>query len=183
MKERFLKVKDIDEVNLLRRAVSPKGNERDVFAIDAYPGDFWQLSKSVTPNDDVFVWFGESKAYREYRKFKGSEYLEMARKHNSRLVKEQKANVSFKPSFKIVLDEFTPSILDEAERKYLSTLIKPFIDKVMGIEKIRCKDDGSDCICIRMYKEMDIFLPFFKMNAMYKGMEPFVKYLPGELGL
>lgn len=190
MKEKFLKVKDFDEVNFLRREVGSEGKKRNIFAIIAYPGDFWRVSKSVTPNDDVFVWFGESKAYREYRKFKGSDYLEMARKHNLRLIKEKMPNITFKPELEVISDEFIEQkprngVLDEVEREYLSALIKPFRNKVWCIEKIRCKDDddGSDCICIRMYKEMDIFLPFFKMNAMYKGMEERKKYTLGDLGL
>ena len=75
-----------------------------------------------------------------------------------------------------------PQILDDAEKRYLSAVIKPFRNKVKVISKgysdldkefivIRCKDGDEAC------------LPYFKVGTMYKGMETNKEYSLEELGL
>lgn len=77
-------------------------------------------------------------------------------------------------------------ILDEAEKRYLSNVIKPFYNTVKYI----CKyDNGSKYQYIYIYYyELDgsgrfIEFPSFKKGTMYKGMESEKKYTLDELGL
>ena len=74
-----------------------------------------------------------------------------------------------------------PQILDDAEKRYLSAVIRPFRDRVQYIKKI----DGA-CeeyiIYIQLNKDW-AFLPRFRTGTMYKGMKPDHAYTLEELGL
>ena len=74
-------------------------------------------------------------------------------------------------------------ILDETEKRYLNTVIKPFRNKVTCIKKliglIKCKE----YISIRMEGEAPVDLPYFEKNTMYKGMKASKNYTLKELGL
>ena len=77
------------------------------------------------------------------------------------------------------------SILEPAEKKYLSAVIKPFRSKVYAIAKY---DDGVDNYYIQIaVKQSGFFeyvnLPYFKKGTMYKGMETNRQYTLEELGL
>ena len=74
-------------------------------------------------------------------------------------------------------------ILNEEEREYLLTVIRPFKNKVEYIEKNSILFEDKESICIGIKKEADIFLPYFKKNTMYKGMEANKKYTLKELSL
>lgn len=80
-----------------------------------------------------------------------------------------------------------PQILDDAERRYLKGVIRPFRDDVKYIIKIesiyRLPDDGAEYIKICMCSDEDINLPYFRYGTMYKGMEVGRKYTLEELGL
>ena len=79
------------------------------------------------------------------------------------------------------------SILDDAEKEYLSNVIKPFSDRIIYIVKhdytlgeyiemyLRHYDDGCS--------GYSIVLPYFKKGTMYKGMEIDKEYTLAELGL
>lgn len=74
-----------------------------------------------------------------------------------------------------------PQVLDEAERRYLSNVIRPFRDKVISI----CKTNYGGkyqyvCIALRGH---NIDLPVFETGTMYKGMELNHAYTLEELGL
>ncbi|MDD6369156.1 hypothetical protein [Galactobacillus timonensis] len=83
--------------------------------------------------------------------------------------------------------EHKEPILDEAERNYLSAVIRPFRDDVRGIRKMqsiyRLPDDGKEYIKICMRSDEEINLPYFRKGTMYKGMELGRKYTLEELGL
>lgn len=80
-----------------------------------------------------------------------------------------------------------PDILDEAEKRYLRAVIRPFRDKVVRIKKVECSNNGY-FIKIAIISELslsrqeNIFLPFFQ-NEMYKEMESNKDYTLEELGL
>lgn len=75
-------------------------------------------------------------------------------------------------------------ILDEVEKKYLASVIKPFKNKIETIEKTIKIGDSSLCYLIMLLKNNDMAnLPNFKKNSMYKGMEVNKKYSLKELGL
>jgi len=75
--------------------------------------------------------------------------------------------------------EHKEPILDEAEKRYMSAVIRPFRNDV---EKI-CKTAGGDREWIAFYGKSYFFLPYFDAGTMYKGMERGHKYTPEELGL
>ena len=80
--------------------------------------------------------------------------------------------------------EVKQEILDEAEKRYLKGVIRPFKDKVKYIEKCKSvtyKDDSY--ICIYMENNTSIALPYFESKTMYKNMENDKEYTLEELGL
>lgn len=73
-------------------------------------------------------------------------------------------------------------ILDDTEKRYLKSIIRPFKNKVSHISKEDCYD--GDCyISIELDDDGDINLPYFKKETMYNGMEEDKKYTLKELGL
>lgn len=194
MKERFLKVKYIDEVKMYRtgKETDPFGDVKiklfDIYAIDAFPGDFWQLRKSVRNYDDVLVTFhDEDKPHSPTIGMKGKKYMEIARKHNLRLIKSKKPTITFNPDFNVIMDEFLEQkinigILDKVEKEYLEAVIKPFKDEVSFIMKDKVFDD-SEFIEINLKNGDYVCFPYFEKGAMYAGMERCKKYTLKELGL
>ena len=85
----------------------------------------------------------------------------------------------------------TEQILDEIERQYLSSVIKPFKNRAVFVRKDCHKGlDGGryEQIVIRVKSAMpdsfaDIELPFFKEGTMYKGMKIYKEYTMKELEL
>lgn len=84
--------------------------------------------------------------------------------------------------FKWLTEEYKEPILNDAEKKYLSAVIKPFRKKVMDVAKIQYRGERQS-IRIRVSYGNCAVLPFFKNNTMYKGMEVGKYYTPEELGL
>lgn len=76
--------------------------------------------------------------------------------------------------------EHKEPILDEAEKRYLSAVIKPFRDSVRGIEK--AENLPYEMICIDTKYRYMVFPPFDK-GTMYKGMKTGWRYTLEELGL
>lgn len=72
-------------------------------------------------------------------------------------------------------------ILDEAEKKYLANVIRPFKDKIKGIVKFSNFD--AEYILIEVKDDGNIFFPYFKKGTMYKRMRPKKEYTLEELGL
>ena len=78
-------------------------------------------------------------------------------------------------------------ILDDAERQYLSNVIKPFRHKVVDIYKSISLYDVYEYIGITI-RDIDktvvyMYFPSFKKGTMYKGMETGKKYSLEELEL
>ena len=71
-------------------------------------------------------------------------------------------------------------ILDETEKKYLASIIKPFRNKV---ESIRKKASNKEFISIELKDEASIDFPYFKKGTMYKGMKEDKEYTLKELGI
>ena len=78
------------------------------------------------------------------------------------------------------------SVLDAAEKRYLSNIIKPFKDQVIAIAKRSANygefieimiDEGEIGECVNIY------LPYFKPDSMYKGMKVGREYTLEQLGL
>lgn len=74
-------------------------------------------------------------------------------------------------------------ILNDAEKRYLKGVIRPFRNEVLGIEK-KPGSTFNEWISIEMKNNETISLPFFKKSSgMYKGMELKRRYTLEELGL
>ena len=95
--------------------------------------------------------------------------------------------IPFEDALKRWLDmEHDEKILNDAEKKYLGAVIRPFRDKVLDIRKSRLVDVNEEYISIHFEPAIKCnftCLPNFKRGTMYKGMEPDHGYTLEELGL
>lgn len=84
-----------------------------------------------------------------------------------------------------LFEDSEKSVLDEKEREYLSSVIKPFRKNVLYISKIEKGYEDDVCfIGIFLKGSERIHLPYFNTKSgMYAGMQAFVKYSLEELGL
>lgn len=74
-----------------------------------------------------------------------------------------------------------PEYLTEKEKKYLSAVIKPFVERMEYIKK-STDGFGSEYIIISLENDMITF-PYFDERELYKGMELDKEYSLEELGL
>ena len=84
--------------------------------------------------------------------------------------------------------EHVEPILDDAERRYLSAVIRPFRDRVQYIAKIYADSMCAykvNCYIFIHFNDgsNDMDFPLFNESKMYKGMERYKKYSLEELGL
>lgn len=81
--------------------------------------------------------------------------------------------------------EVEKSILDQAEKEYLSAFIKPFRNMVTCVIKFYNGKYEHITIKYRSFEEYigTVRFPAFKKDTMYKGMEVGKKYSLEELGL
>lgn len=86
-------------------------------------------------------------------------------------------------AMKWLLEEYSDTILDDAERKYLSAVIKPFRNRVTSIEKRDDIYEEKRWILIVVGHKENVNLPHFRKATKYKGMKVDKKYTPEELGL
>ena len=77
------------------------------------------------------------------------------------------------------ITEICKSILTKKEKEYLSSVIKPFRDRVSSISK----DGPLEYITISLDDDDFAILPNFKEDTMYKGMTLGKKYTLEELEL
>ena len=88
-----------------------------------------------------------------------------------------------KAVMKWLLEEYKEPILDDAEKEYLSAVIKPFRKKIAYIVKDQDFDDGKQCIRIILQNGDGMRFPYFDDDTMYKGMKENKKYSLEELDL
>ena len=110
---------------------------------------------------------------------KGKSYIgmtiqELENKYNDKIL-EVKRPTQYKTTF------IKKEILDEAEKRYLIAVIRPFKDKVTHIEKLN--GWRGYYISITLENHDGVNLPYFRGNKMYKGMEFAKQYSVKELGL
>ena len=81
--------------------------------------------------------------------------------------------------------EHKEEILDEAEKRYLRNVIRPFRDKIKYIMKSVSNISGNLCYIRIIIDDFDDLstLPYFNGDKMYKGMMTEKKYTLEELGL
>ena len=78
--------------------------------------------------------------------------------------------------------EYKPPILDDVEKAYLSSVIKPFRNEVECIVKYMFSEE-KEFLAICLYNGEEITLPIFIRRTMYKGMKSRKEYTLEELGL
>lgn len=84
-----------------------------------------------------------------------------------------------------LLEEYSGPILDDAERKYLSEVFRPFRKDILTVSKYSFTEGYSEkkeYIKVS-FKERGWALPSFKAGTMYKGMKAHNEYTLKELGL
>lgn len=86
-----------------------------------------------------------------------------------------------------ICDIYKPQILDDVERKYLKTVLKPFhdeVDYVVKLDECRIEENTHrrEYLYIQLY-DQDFFLPYFDSGKMYSGMELNKRYKLDELGI
>lgn len=84
---------------------------------------------------------------------------------------------------KWLFSEYKEPVLDDAEREYLSAVIRPFRNRVKYIVKTYGLSEARQFIRIIMRDGEYSNLPFFKGGTMYKGMKVDKQYTLQELGL
>lgn len=91
----------------------------------------------------------------------------------------------------LIKDIYDPQILDDAERRYLEGVIRPWKNRVVAIRKAQyihvVEKESVECIAITTIGRNNFTnenrLPYFKAGTMYEGMEPGREYTLKELGL
>ena len=86
------------------------------------------------------------------------------------------------PTYQTVY-EVKQEILDEAEKRYLRGVIRPFRNKVKTIVKYKSIDYKSKSYIGITLEGFYFNLPYFDTGAMYNGMKAEQKYTLKELGL
>ena len=79
--------------------------------------------------------------------------------------------------------EYKPPILDDVEKAYLSSVIKPFRKDVKYIKKMDYVIRAKEYLLIKMHDLSTAALPLFEKETMYKGMEANKIYTLKELEL
>ena len=93
--------------------------------------------------------------------------------------KEMIAEVKRPTKYETIYKREEP-ILDDKEKKYLSSVIRPFRDRVQYI--VKRGSSAKEYIVIEIKNE-NIYLPYFKKDTMYKNMKLEKNYTLEELGL
>lgn len=76
-----------------------------------------------------------------------------------------------------------PQILDNAEKRYLRAVIRPFRSDVTSISKNKAVNSKREYIKINTQGNNGAYLPWYEGGTMYKGMELGHAYSLEELGL
>ena len=95
---------------------------------------------------------------------------------------DRNCNACKKQLIEWLLSEYKEPILDDAEKRYLRGVIRPFRNMVAFIKKT-CNCAGFQWIEIAVKGNKTIALPGFKNDKMYKGMKLEKEYTLEELGL
>lgn len=84
-------------------------------------------------------------------------------------------------NFKFI--HYEESVLDEVEKKYLETVLRPFKNKAKTIEKVDTGNSDNRCY-LRVLLGGDVMVfPCFRKGEMYTGMAENKRYTLKELGL
>lgn len=90
--------------------------------------------------------------------------------------------IEYKTVFERVEDGET-KILNETEKEYLKTVIKPFKERVKFIKKTKSNMPFEKEFLRIQLNDDDLIVPYFEKGTMYKGMKTNVNYTLKELEL
>ena len=122
----------------------------------------------------------EDRYFKDCMRFKGFKEVDEIDKYNSYYTKQMLEEVK-RPVYQTIYKR-EKTILDDTEKEYLSSVIKPFRDRVKRIIKVLDSCNNTAFILIQLNDDY-ISLPDFKENTMYKNMKSNKKYTLKELGL
>lgn len=148
-----------------------------------------QFAKSDLQNGDIVTYRDGRKKIVFEDKFYGSNHFVLLKYYTEDLkdIDGEEENDIIKVERPVKYEtvfERKEEILNETEKRYLASVIKPFKNKIETIEKTIKIGDSSLCYLKMLLKNNDMAnLPNFKKNSMYKGMETNKKYTLKELGL
>lgn len=142
--------------------------ERQFTKTDLKKGD------KCTLKNGTVVFFGHECNYRFNNL---DEQLRYVCNDNASIVKVER------PTHYKTVFERKKEILDEAEKRYLADVIRPFKKRVKCICKGQEWGRGDKEFININLKEDALVLPYFKKGTMYKGMELGRNYTLEELGL
>lgn len=133
------------------------------------------IGTKITFENGLVLLKTRNNRFENYIEFTYIQYLENFKDNDhGKIIKIEE------PTYSTVY-KYKPEILDEAEKRYLRGVIRPFRDKVNYISKLQAGED-KECLKISMKRD-NILFPCFTKNAMYKGMKPNKEYILKELGL
>ena len=136
-------------------------------------------TKVTFENEDMFMKYNENIFIDLFRTRK-IEWLSNLKDNFEDLGKIIKIE---EPAYQTVY-EAKQEILDEAEKRYLRGVIRPFRDKVKRITKnASLVINNKAYITIGIENSCEIVFPYFDKDTMYKGMKDNKGYTLEELGL
>lgn len=142
------------------------------------------IGTKVTFESGIILIKVDKENYKEIKEYGTTRYIELLKglKDNWQFMNQGKIIKIEEPTYTTVY-KYKPEILDEAEKRYLRAVIRPFRDKVNNIRKVKSyTNNKSEYIIISIGNE-NITLPYFEENAMYKGMRLNKEYTLKELGI
>ena len=134
-------------------------------------------TKITFGNGNMFMKYAEDK-FINLSAIRSIEWLSNLRDNFGQLGKIIKIE---EPIYQTVY-ECKEEILDEAEKRYLRAVIRPFRDKIKYICKSVSDFGKYEYIKVNLGNDT-LVLPDFKPNTMYKGMKTDKQYTLEELGL
>lgn len=134
-------------------------------------------TKITFENGNMFMKYTEDK-FINLSAIRSIEWLSNLRDNFGQLGKIIKIE---EPTYTTVY-ESKAEILDEAEKRYLKAVIRPFRDRIKYICKSVSDFGKYEYIKANLCNDT-LVLPDFKPNTMYKGMESGKEYTLEELGL
>ena len=140
------------------------------------------IGTKVTFESGIILIKVDKENYKEIKEYGTIRYIELLKglKDNWQFMNQGKIIKIEEPTYKTVY-KCKEEILDEAEKRYLRGVIRPFRDRVKYIEKRNIS--RGDYIRIMIQDTNICDLPYFEKDTMYKGMKLYRHYTLKELGI
>lgn len=137
-------------------------------SIVKYDFDFTQKAKNqlwdeIPMIDDDILTMVRFKNGNAFTLFKWDKWNELAKKHNSRLLRKW--------------------LLDDGEREYLRVVLRPFKKDIECVVKYASIGYPYEYLVVKMKRKCNWCFPMFPIGTMYQGMEESKEYTLKDLGL